>query len=184
MTRTCSHCSAPLGFKNAHAEFCSTRCRVAAHRARKLSSVPAEMAGLDRWVRRTADKRPLTVRGAMASVSDPATWSSLSVARASRQGVGLGFVLAGDGIGCIDLDHCIEGGVVSGWAQEILDANPDTFTEVSASGTGLHVWGLLAPAAGRRIRDGRNIEVYSTGRYIALGSRFRGSPLRLESLTI
>lgn len=129
-------------------------------------------------------KRPLSVGGFPASVTNPAHWTSLATARASRQGVGLGFVLAGDGIGCVDLDDCVSGGVVADWAQEFLDANPGTFTELSVSGTGLHVWGLLEAGPGSRIRDGRNIEVYSTGRYIALGSRFRGSPLRLEPLNI
>lgn len=145
------------------------------------------MADLDRWVRWMWDgpkKRPLTVGGVPASVTTPGHWTSLAKARASRQGVGLGFVLAGDGIGCVDLDDCIAGGVVAAWAQEILDANPSTFTELSVSGTGIHIWGMLAAGPGCRIRDGRNIEFYSTGRYIALGSRFRGSPLRLEPLII
>lgn len=184
MTRTCSHCLAPLGFKNSHAEFCSTRCRVAAYRARKAVAVPARMREAGRWVRVAPDKRPLTIGGAQASVSDAATWSSHELARASRQGRGMGFVLNGDGIGCLDLDHCVEGGEVAGWAQEILDANPNTFTELSMSGTGLHVWGLLEASPGRRIRDGRSLEVYSRGRYVALGSRFRGSPLTLEPLVI
>lgn len=187
MTRTCSHCPAPLGFKNAHAEFCSTRCRVAAHRARKSVAVPTAMAGANRWVRWMWDgpkKRPMAAGGFPASVTNPDHWTSLPAARASRQGVGLGFILAGDGIGCIDLDDCIVDGVIASWAQEFLDANPDTFTEVSVSGKGIHLWGLLDSGPGSRIRDGRNVEVYSTGRYIALGTRFRGSPLRLEPLII
>ncbi|NKG21095.1 DNA primase [Paeniglutamicibacter terrestris] len=187
MTRTCSHCGADLGFKNAQAEFCSGKCRVAAHRARKSLAVPATMAGMHRWIRWIRDgkqKRPFAVGGYPASVTNPAHWSSMAVARASRQGDGIGFVLAGDGIGCIDLDDCVSAGVVADWAQEILALNPATFTELSESGTGIHIWGLRDAGPGCRIRDGRNLEFYSTGRYIALGSRYRGSPLRLEPLII
>ena len=89
-------------------------------------------------------------------------------------------MLTGDGIGCIDLDLCVSSGVIAFWAQEFLDANPDTFVELSPSGTGLHFWGLLDSAPGRRVRDGRNIEDFGQGRYIALGTQLPGSPFRLD----
>lgn len=99
-------------------------------------------------------------------------------------GAGLGFVLNGDGIGVIDLDHAIVDGVILSWAAEVLAANPGTFTEVSQSGEGLHVWGLLAAGAGRKIRDDRNIEIYSTGRYIALGTPMAGTTADLLPLNL
>lgn len=101
-------------------------------------------------------------------------------------GVGLGYVLAeGDGVVCIDLDHCITGGEVAAWAREILDASPPTYVEVSPSGKGLHVWGLGHLDRGRVIRDGqRAVEVYSQGRYIAVtGRRFEGAPVALADLS-
>lgn len=168
----------------ADAIYCSDACKMRAYRMRSSRAVPSAMSSLDRWVRVSPIKVPLTTGGAVASVSDPSTWTDIQRARASRQGVGVGFVLAGDGIGCVDLDHCLDGRDVAGWAQEFLDANPDTFTEVSMSGTGLHIWGLLDPSAGRRIRDGRNIEIYSQGRYIALGTRWGRTPLKLSPLVI
>ena len=111
------------------------------------------------------------------------TWSSFADAKASDAGEGLGFAL-GEGIGVVDLDDAIEGGVVAPWAQAVLDANPDTFTEVSQSGAGIHVWGLLPEGKGRVIRDGRNIEIYSAGRFIAMGKPMAGTATKLEPLTV
>ena len=170
-----------MGLRRADAIFCSTRCRVAAHRK---PSLPRELTSRARWVRHDRVGRPFTVTGRVAMVNIPAHWSSYADAKNSDVGAGMGFVLNGDGIGCIDLDDCMMNGRVLDWAQEIIDANPSTFTERSRSGNGIHIWGLLESAPGRRIRDGRNIEIYSRGRYIALGTPLAGTPLRLEPLII
>jgi primase-polymerase (primpol)-like protein len=142
------------------------------------------MTAKARWIRRNRRKVPLTVTGRNASSTDSATWSEYKVARRSNVGAGLGFVL-GDGIGCIDLDHCISDGVVAGWAREVLDSCPATYVEVSQSGEGLHIFGLLPEGAGRNIRSGdRAVEFYSAGRYIAVtGNRFEGSPSSLADLS-
>ncbi len=166
-----------------HAITCSTRCRVARHRARSL---PTEFTRRDRWIRRSATKVPLRPDGkGTASSTDPATWSSYAVARRSTVGVGLGYVLAaGDGIVCIDLDHCISGGKLANWAQHILEVVPPTYVEVSASGTGLHIWGRGRVNTGRVVRNGeRAVEVYGAGRYIAMGERHDDAPARLADLS-
>lgn len=173
----------------ADARFCTQKCGV--YYRRKLAQIPAEMTSKQRFLRwkltlrgSKETKVPITVDGRAASSTDASTWSSFKDARVSNVGNGFGFVL-GDGIGCIDLDHAIDGGVVAPWAQDVLDANPDTFVEVSQSGSGLHVFGLLAEGPGRKIRDGRNIEWYSVGRYIAMtGRRFGASPSRLAPLLL
>ena len=82
----------------------------------------------------------------------------------------------------MDLDDAIVDGVVLPWAQEIIDANQGTFIEVSQSGKGIHIWGYLEERPGRVIRDGRNIEIYSAGRYIALGTPLPGSSMELKLL--
>jgi len=142
------------------------------------------MTSRPRWVRCSPTKVPLTVTGDAASSTDPATWSTYTKARRSTAGVGLGFVL-GDGIGCIDLDDCLIDGEPVPWARDILVSNPDTFVEVSRSGRGLHIFGLLPEQPGRRIRDGRSIEVYSTSRYIAVtGNRHGTAPVTLAPLVV
>ncbi|MFD6364361.1 bifunctional DNA primase/polymerase [Streptomyces roseolus] len=162
-----------------HARFCDTRCRSKAHRA-KNTAPPVELTTRDRWVRRAADKRPLTVAGMAASSTDPRTWSSHKSAAASTAGVGLGFVLSDeDDIVCIDLDHCINTltGRLAPWAAAIVRDAGATYVEVSPSGDGLHIWGRADVRQGRRIRrpDGTAVEIYGTGRYIAMTGRRHGS---------
>jgi primase-polymerase (primpol)-like protein len=123
-------------------------------------------------------KRPITVTGRAASSTDPETWSTYTAAKSATVGHGLGFVL-GDGIACLDLDHCLIDGKPNGLAREVLARVPGAYVEVSPSGDGLHVWGTAPEQPGRR-RDG--FEVYSVGRYITVtGNVFR--PGRLVDLS-
>ncbi|HEY9369748.1 MAG TPA: hypothetical protein VIU94_15130 [Streptomyces sp.] len=140
-----------------------------------------------RWVRHSKKKVPLQVSRRVASSTDPATWNSYErVKQSPRVGAGIGFVLNGDGIVCIDLDHCISRGRVAGWAQAILDRLPRTYIEVSASGTGLHVFGRGRVDSGRRIRrsDGTAVEVYGNWRFISITeNRFEQAPSALADLS-
>lgn len=184
-TSSCERCGASTLTLRAGARYCSTKCRVYASReAKRGPKLPVEMTSRTRFVRYTSRKVPRTVEGLSASSTNPATWSTHAAAAESRVGEGIGFVL-GDGIGCIDLDHCIVDGEVASWAADVVAANPGTYVEVSRSGEGLHIFGLLPEGPGRLVRDGRSIEVYSTGRYIALtGHTYRNAPARLEPLVV
>lgn len=159
-----------------HARFCSTRCRVAAHRARQI---PSELRSRSRWVRYSRAKVPLTTDGRVASSTDARTWSSYADAKASSVGVGVGFVLNGDGLICLDLDDCVHGGMLTPAAARLLERLPRTWVEVSPSGRGLHVWGFGDVKAGRRTTvDGVKVEVYGTGRYITVtGKPWSAAPL-------
>lgn len=187
----CTQCGAAMPLlARRHARTCSPRCRKRASRARQAAALPpVELRERRRWVRRAESKAPLRANcpGALASVVAPSTWSSYEEAATARHGAGLGFVLAeGDGIVCIDLDHCLTDGRLAGWAREIVDRCPATFVEVSPSGTGLHIWGRGRLEQGRRIRraDGAHIEVYGQGRYIAMsGRRYGDAPRALADLT-
>lgn len=165
--RTCEQCGKSIVAKNAQARFCSSKCRVYAHRAGKR--IPAELTRRDRWVRYAADKRPLdAITGRSASSTDPSTWASHAEASTSSYGVGPGFVL-GDGIGCIDLDHVIADNTIHPAALELVSQYPGNYIEISPSGDGLHIWGTSAEAGGtRRIENGIHVERYSTGRYITI----------------
>lgn len=134
-----------------------------------------------RWVlwrneqrRGVAAKMPLQLNGRRASSTDPRTWTNFRAARASDRGDGIGWIL-GDGIGCIDLDHCLDGDELAPWAAEIIDQNRRRaiLIEVSQSGTGVHIFLPMRTGRGSKIRDGRNIEVYppDSGRYIAVTGR-------------
>ncbi len=79
----------------------------------------------------------------------------------------------------IDLDRCRnpETGSVEPWAQEII-TELDSYTEVSPSGTGLHVIVQGKLPAGRR-RKGR-IEMYDRARFFCVtGDHLEGTPLTI-----
>lgn len=186
MLGTCERCSTsvPLAGVGRARRYCTDACRQAAYRERHRSVLPAELTAQPRWVRRFG-KRPVTVAGWAASVTDPSTWTDYKSAQAASKGDGIGFVL-GDGIGCLDLDHVIdERGRLDPAAGELLATLPATFTEVSQSGTGLHVFGLLPEGPGRaRKVGGVSVETYSRGRYIAVtGNRWKGAPSSLADLS-
>lgn len=161
----------------AGARFCTSRCRVYSYRASKRSSIPAELSSRDRWVRRSALKRPLTAGGKAASSTDSRTWSTFSDARESTVGAGLGFVLNGDGIGCVDLDGVLDDGVLDPRAVELLTSLEAFYVEVSPSGKGIHAWVYGGSPSGRKVYtqdDGLNVEWYESGRYITItGEKFK-----------
>lgn len=162
------------------------------YRRRKKASVetiPDEMRDSDRWMRweklnrrGKTSKRPVAVSGLPGSSTNPDRWSGYQEAKGSGIGHGVGFAL-GDGIGCIDLDYALDGsGEPLPWAQEILDAAPQTFIEVSQSGRGLHIFGYLPEAPGSN--KGNGVEVYSSGRFIAMtGDRFKDAPSSLADIS-
>ena len=162
----CEVCGQPIeaGARGRKPRFCGSNCRVKSHRGQ---GVPVELRRLARWIRHR-NKVPITVTGRPASSTNPLTWSTYGDARRSVKGDGLGFVLNGDGIVCIDLDHCYDG-VPTVEAQAVLDLFPDTYVEVSPSGTGLHIWGFASLSKGRRFMvNGLSVEVYPSGRYMTV----------------
>ena len=148
--------------------------------------IPAELRALAQWVTWRLETRngkltkvPYNPRtGTRAASDNPRTWGSFEAAlRAFELGPGryngLGFVFSdADPYVGVDLDKCRhpETGAVEPWAVEIV-RRLASYTEVSPSGTGLHiiVKGQLPP--GRR-RKG-HIEMYSSGRFFTMsGHRF------------
>lgn len=110
-----------------------------------------------------------------ASSTDRRTWGSLREARECLElgGFdGLGFVLTPeDPFSAADLDGCVdpETGEIEPWAQEIVE-ELDSYTEISPSGTGLHIFvrGELPP--GRR-GWGNGHGLYDQGRFFTITGR-------------
>lgn len=135
-----------------------------------METIPAELRELPRWVRWMGRKIPRAVNGQMASSTNPLTWSTYREAKRSKIGVGLGFVLNGDGIVCLDLDHCIgrDGDLTDG-ADVLVRLAGDTYIEMSPSGHGLHIWGRAPLPHGRKVTfRGQPVEVYPSGRYMTV----------------
>ncbi len=137
-------------------------------------NVPQELKRLSQWVcwryETRGEKRtkvPISAKtGALASTTDPDTWSSFGEATLSMewgQHDGIGFVFAAsDPYFFIDLDDARDIDVTEPWAAEIVDRFP-IYWEVSPSGSGLHGIGRgTLPAGGNR--KGK-IEVYDRARF-------------------
>lgn len=156
--RNCENCGVSIVRKNAQARYCSTRCRVTAHRA----TIPAELTRRNAWVR--ADrKRPLTITGNPASSTDASTWATWAQVKASKEGDGFGIML-GNGIGCYDLDH-----VSDAEARDLATEIPERiiYTERSMSGHGVHIFVEAPESAGSKKWQGRH-ERYTRERFIRM----------------
>jgi len=125
--------------------------------------------------------------GTYGSCSDPTTWGTFEHATrcfeiGNHDGVGFVFS-ASDPFAGIDLDKCRdpEKGVIEPWAQEII-RNLGSYTEISPSGTGVHIFVMAKLPMGRR-RKGR-IEMYDSGRYFTVtGAQLKGTPSTIEERT-
>lgn len=131
------------------------------------------MVAADRWVRADG-KRPIMPDGSPASSTDAGTWSAFPEV-ISGEGDGFGFMLGG-GVGCYDLDHALDDGVLKPWAREVVDAisEPVLHVEKSVSGEGLHVFVEAAECRGwrRPVGDGC-VERYTRARFIRCGEPYR-----------
>lgn len=166
-----------------------------------LRNIPEELKSLPQWVgflmtsgtNGRMSKKPVnphTLYG--ASSVNPETWGSLedalnAVGKPCKVGSdsgsveGVGFVLAPPYCG-IDLDHVIdkETGEVHPDALDVVETM-DSYTEVSPSGTGLHIFYKGKVHADWKKKQGdafgenTDLEMYQTGRYFTVtGNVFRG----------
>jgi putative DNA primase/helicase len=145
------------------------------------NNIPTELKAIDQWVvwryfwlgdRQKWDKPPLQSHvGNLASTANPKTWSSFVAAmRAYETGTvdGIGFVFARKNrlVG-VDLDRCRnpETGVIDEWALDMIRVFR-TYTELSPSGTGVHIiGGGTLPGPGVKTAQ---VEMYDTGRYFTM----------------
>jgi DNA adenine methylase len=123
--------------------------------------------------------------GHPARTDRPATWGTFAQASARyRHGGwhGLGFVFTADDPYCgVDLDACRVPltGEIAPWAWQIVE-QLHSYTEVSPSGTGLHIL-VKATLPGHVGRKQGGIEVYDAGRYFAMtGQRLTELPATIE----
>ena len=150
---------------------------------------PGELRTVDQfvcWLEEDRDgnvtKVPYSVHGGRASSTNPKTWAPFDEAVAvSARYDGIGFVFTEDDpFAGIDIDKCrnAETGEIEPWAWKIVAAL-DSYTEVSPSGTGLHVF-VKATLPGPNNRKGP-LEMYESGRYFTLtGEHLGGMPTEIH----
>lgn len=136
--------------------------------------IPNELKECKNWVVWDENKIPYNPKtGTKAKTNAPKTWSDYTTAinrvTYGANAGGIGFVLTeNDPYIVLDLDHCINPltGEFSQLATDILERFSGTYTEISQSETGVHIFvrGNF-PVNGWR---GDGIEIYASGRYIAM----------------
>jgi primase-polymerase (primpol)-like protein len=121
-----------------------------------------------------------------ASTTDPETWTTFEIAEAVgtadnvEETDGIGFVFSEeDPFVGIDLDDCVVDGKLKDWATKLIQRF-DSCTEVSPSGTGVHIIieGDL-PNGGNR---NGNVEMYDSSRFFTFtGHRLNGVSTSVET---
>lgn len=142
-----------------------------------VGNVPRELKEKRQWVgwnKIAGRKVPMCPStGRAGSSSNPETWGcfkdAVQVAR-EKNWSGIGFVFNKDYIG-IDLDHCVENGVINKYAQNVLNSCT-SYTELSPSRTGIHI---IARGTIPKALKTTEIEIYNTGRYFTVtGNLIKG----------
>lgn len=155
-----------------------------------LDNIPEELKRLPNWllwrneyVDGDTTKKPTKVpynphNGHFASITNPATWGTmeqcLNVLPLTDMS-GLGFVITPEaGVTCIDLDYTDDPAEQS--RQFAIAQAFDSYSEVSPSQKGLHIWVKGSIPAGRRRGC---VEMYSAGRYMTMtGQVHNPAPVR------
>ena len=158
--------------------------------------IPAELKAFHQWVCFGARKNkqgeliqkmpidPKTGRNAHSNYSD--TWGTLQQAvdgvNRISDATGIGFMFSEqDPFAGIDLDKCRNPITreIELWAQDVV-RRMNTYTEVSLSGSGLHIIFKGKLPEGARNRSGC-VEVYDKGRYFVMtGTHLQGTPATIE----
>lgn len=148
-----------------------------------VDGIPQKLKGYDQWVTwrlesRQGDPKPTKIPynphepTTKASSTNAATWGTFSEAiQVYSTGLfsGIGFVLSKDDpFIFIDFDHCLEDGKLNNCAF-VNTSLLDSYTEVSQSGTGLHIIGegYNPDKTGTGHKKG-DLEFYTKGRYVAI----------------
>lgn len=150
-----------------------------------FDSIPHELALIPRWVVWKGKKIPFCADrfNSTANVTDPTTWSTFETASiAYHEGgwSGVGLVLNGDGLVGVDIDKCVDNGVPSSEALDLMEELGVMYVELSPSGTGLRGLGICkgAPTGRRGMVGGISVELYSNRRYLTVtGHSIRKGPI-------
>lgn len=149
-------------------------------------NIPEELKQLDRWVVWRDGKVPYDAKyvNSRASSTNPDTWASFEAATTayeeSDEALGIGFVLNGDGLCGIDIDHCIHDAEIDPAALQLLDHLGTSYISISPSGTGLRAFGYATPLLQgvKGTYEGLAVELYSSQRYLTITDQ----ALKLEPL--
>jgi putative DNA primase/helicase len=153
-------------------------------------NIPQELKDLRQWILWKAIKRddavakvPIDIKGKSGAQTHADRWASFDEAveashRLRADGLGFAFDPATGVLG-VDLDDVLDEGVIALWADTIVK-RLNSYTEISPSGHGLHIYiKAELPAGGNRKGD---LEIYAAGRFFTFtGNHMPGTPKTVEA---
>jgi hypothetical protein len=154
-----------------------------------VEQIPAELRSIPRWLlRKLEERKEKLTKVPYSPISHYETdatsgggWPIDAVLTELPKYDGVGFCFsAEDSILGIDLDKCRdpETGIIEDWAQRWITWIY-SYTEISPSGLGIHIWCRGELPEGRR-RKG-SVEMYEEKRYFTVtGAHVAGTPLTIE----
>ncbi len=130
-------------------------------------------------------KLPYTIAGTLASSTDPKTWATFAEAQKASPDVGIVFapdcLLLG-----IDIDKCLEGTNITHEEKELIAqfiVEADTYTEISPSGTGLHLFFTLSEPWKPTTNKRAPYELYTHGRYFTVTGKAYKEMKKVRTIT-
>jgi len=164
---------------------------------RCMNNIPEELKTLRQWVCYRVEERngvPTKIpyrtdkagRG-NAKTNDPATWHTFedvveAASKPRNRFDGIGCVLSeSDPYVFIDLDHVVADGEIEPWAREII-GRVDSYTELSQSGTGVHIIAKASKPGPRCRTHGRpDFEIYDNVRLVVFtGKLWPDAPVEIN----
>lgn len=135
-----------------------------------MDNIPKELKNIPRWICHK-DKVPKNPKNGRNLAGDQNKWGvsyeDACEALKKYKLSGLGFMfLKGDGYCGIDIDHCVEDGVINEKAEDIIKACK-SYTERSYSGTGIHII-VKNINTDKVLYKKHGVEVYTEGRYFTM----------------
>lgn len=140
--------------------------------------IPKELTDRNQWAL-SNNKAPFQTNGERASSTDVSTWTSYEDAINKSNHVGY-FISAHDPYTVIDLDDCIINGVITKEAKSIVESL-NSYTEISQSGTGLHIF-IKGNKPGERSKNSKKgFEMYDKERFMVMtGNHLEGTPIEIN----
>ena len=141
-----------------------------------INKIPAEMKKRKQWVYWRAEEKapgekpakiPYMNQTHRAKPNDSITWQEIKKLENWQETgmTGIGFVLSeSDPYTIIDLDKCVVDGQWNDFAEKTVKAF-DSYTELSPSGTGLHI--IIKGKTEKAVKTDK-IEIYYSKRYMAM----------------
>lgn len=166
----------------------------------KFNAIPQLLKVLPRWLcwqlipkkpnEKKDHKPPMTPKNGKLVIVDPTNpknWLTFDKAisyyeREECSGIGFALTDTPPKVCCVDVDNCVNpDGTLNDEANAIIELCGNSWTEISQSGTGIHIWFIDENFSGGR-RKG-NVEVYAVDRYIAMtGNKIQSTETEIKTV--